>query len=152
MAVSNFGALNCVHNLGLIARALSAWIEPGGQLVFVFLGRWCAWEIAWHLLHFRPRAALRRLRTGGVDARVGDSMVHVWYPSIGEIRKAFSGGFRLARVLGLGAFLPPSYLEPVVARRPRLFRLLARLDRASGPGFPFAYLADHVILEFERAG
>ncbi len=152
MAVSNFGALNCVSDLGPIARALSEWIQPGGKLIFVFLGRWCAWEIVWHLLHLQPRAALRRLRPGGVDARVGDGTVRVWYPSIGEIREAFGGGFRLARVTGLGAFLPPPYLEPAIAGRQRLCRLLARLERTAGPVCLFARLADHVILEFERAG
>ena len=152
MAVSNFGALNCVSDVGPIARALSEWIQPGGKLVFVFLGRWCAWEIAWHLFHLQPRTALRRLRLGGVDARVGDGMVHVWYPPIGKIREAFGSEFRLARVMGLGVFLPPSYLESIVARRPRLFRLLARLERTAGSVFLFARLADHVILEFERVG
>ena len=50
VGLSNFGALNCVADLRPIARALATWILPGGCLLLVFMNRWCAWEIAWHLL------------------------------------------------------------------------------------------------------
>ena len=149
-AFSNFGALNCVSDLSLIACALAEWVRPGGVLILVFMSRWCAWEIAWHTLHFQPRAALRRLRRNGVDARVGGSTIQVWYPSIGRIGAAFRDGFRLTRVAGLGAFLPPSYLEPVISGQPWLFRLLSRLERVTASRFPFTHLAHHVILELER--
>jgi SAM-dependent methyltransferase len=149
-AYSNFGALNCVQDLRPLARTLVEWIKPGGKLVLVFIHRWCAWEIGWHLLHLKPRAAFRRLRRGGVDAWVGHSTVHVWYPSIGQIRRAFAPGFKIARVIGLGIFLPPSYLEDVVESRPRLFRALARLERKTSTAFLPSRLADHLIIEFER--
>ncbi len=149
-AFSNFGALNCVGDLRPIAGALAGSLQPGGRLVLVLINRWCAWEILWHLLHLQPRVAFRRLRRGGVDARVGEGFVHTWYPSLGSIRRAFAPGFRLTRVTGLGVFLPPSYLEPVVARRAWLFRLLARLERATAPLLPFSRIADHVIVEFVR--
>ena len=150
VGLSNFGALNCVADLRPIARALATWILPGGCLLLVFMNRWCAWEIAWHLLRLQPRVAFRRLRRDGVEARVGEGLVHVWYPSIGSIRRAFAPAFELRRIAGLGVWLPPSYLEPVVAKRPGLFQWLARLERATAGVFPFNRGADHVILEFER--
>ena len=148
---SNFGALNCVSDLHPIAGALAQWVRPGGSLVLVFINRWCAWEIAWHLLHLQPRAAIRRLLRGGVDARVGGGIVHIRYPSIGAMRRAFSPSFRLKRVTGLGVFLPPSYLEPVVAQRPRLFAVLKRWEETLASQFGFRSLADHVILELDRS-
>jgi SAM-dependent methyltransferase len=151
VGVSNFGALNCIADLRPIALALAGWIQPGGYLLLVFLNRWCVWEIAWHVLHLQPRVAFRRLRRDGVDARIGEGLVRVWYPSIGSIRRVFAPAFQLQRVAGLGIWLPPSYLEPVVARRPCLFRWLARLERATASAFPFSHSADHVLLEFERA-
>jgi SAM-dependent methyltransferase len=151
LAFSNFGALNCVRDLRPIAVALGDWLPPGGSLVLVFINRWCAWEMFWHVLHRQPHVAFRRLRRDGVEARVGDGWVHTWYPSLGAIRTAFAPAFDLKRVTGLGVFLPPSYLEPIVVKRPRLFRLLARLERATATLFPFKLMADHIIVEFERS-
>ncbi|MGH2593991.1 MAG: SAM-dependent methyltransferase [Anaerolineae bacterium] len=149
-AFSNFGALNCVGDLRPIANVLAEWMQPGGRFVLVLINRWCAWEMLWHLGHLQPRVAFRRLRRDGVDAQVGDATVHTWYPSIGSIRRTFAPGFKLMRVTGLGVFLPPSYLEPVVAKRPRLFRWLTRLEHATASAFPFTHIADHVIIELER--
>ena len=148
--LSNFGALNCARDLQPLVGLLRETVKPGGWLLVVFINRWCAWEMLWHVLHLQPRVAFRRLQRGGVDARVGQGTVHVWYPSIASIRLTFAPAFRLGKVTGLGVCLPPSYLEPVVARRPRLFDLLLRFERAAAQVFPLTHLADHVILEFER--
>ncbi len=149
-AFSNFGALNCVRDLHPIVDALADWVQPGGRLVLVLINRWCAWEIVWHLVHRQPRVAFRRARRGGVEARVGDGTVRTWYPSIESIRQTFAPAFNMTRVTGLGVFLPPSYLASVVDKHPRLFRLLTRLERAMASTFPFSYIADHAIIEFER--
>lgn len=148
--LSNFGGLNCVRDLRPLASMLSEVVKPGGRLILVPMNRWCLWESIWHGLHLQPRLALRRLQRDGVDATVGNGKAHVWYPSIRSLRQVFGPTFKLRRVIGLGVFLPPSYLESVVARRPRLFNLLTRLERATAARFPFNRLADHVILEFER--
>ncbi len=149
-ALSNFGGLNCVHELHPLAALLADTIKPHGQLILVPMNRWCAWEIVWHLLHLQSRTAFRRLRRDGVEANVGRDTVHVWYPSIKTLRQVFAPHFQLRRVIGLGVCLPPSYLEPVIAKRPKLFRWLKRMDDALCGVFPFNRLADHLVLEFER--
>ena len=149
-AFSNFGALNCVSDLRPIARALAEWVQPGGPVVLVFINRWCAWEIVWYLIHLQPRVAFRRLRRDGVDVRVGQGAIHAWYPSIGSIRRTFAPAFKMTRIMSLGVFLPPSYLEPVVTKRPRLFRLLSGIEGATASIFPFTRVGDHVIIEFEH--
>ena len=148
--LSNFGALNCAGDLQPLVVLLRETVKPGGWMFMVFINRWCAWEILWHILHLQPRIAIRRLRRGGVEARVGPGAVQVWYPSIASMRRTFAPAFKLRHVTGLGVFLPPSYLESVVVRRPRLFDLLLRFERAAAQVFPLTHLGDHVILEFER--
>ena len=150
-ALSNFGGLNCVRDLRPLAAFLTDQIKPRGKLILVPMNRWCIWEIIWHLLHWQFRTAFRRLRRDGVEANVGRDTVHVWYPSIKSLQQAFAPQFRLKRVIGLGVWLPPSYLEPVMAKRPKLFRWLQRCDQLTRNRWPFSHLADHVILEFERA-
>jgi len=149
-AFSNFGGLNCANDLQPLAAFLANRIKPQSKLILVPMNRWCAWEIVWHLLHFQPRTAFRRLRRKGVAANVGRDTVHVWYPSIKTLRQTFAPQFRLKRAIGLGVCLPPSYLEPVIAKRPNLFRWLQCCDQLTRSRWPFSRLADHVILEFER--
>ena len=147
---SNFGGLNCVHDSRPLATFLADTIKPQGQLILAPMNRWCGWEIAWHVLHAQFRTAFRRLGRDGVEANIGCDTVHVWYPSIRILRQTFAPQFRLKRVIGLGVWLPPSYLEPVIAKRPKLFRWLQRFDQLTRDRWPLSHWADHVILEFER--
>jgi len=150
-ALSNFGGLNCVNDLRPLAAFLADVIRPHGTVIVVPMNRWCAWEIVWHLLHAQPRTAFRRLRRDGVEAQIGANRVQVWYPSIATLQQIFAPQFHPKRVTGLGVCLPPSYFEPVLAKRPALFRRLQRLDQLMRDRWLFSRLADHVILELERA-
>jgi SAM-dependent methyltransferase len=149
-ALSNFGGMNCVRDLNPLARTLGRSIRPGGRLIVVVMGRWCAWEMLWHLAHAQPRRAFRRLARHGAEASLGDRKVRIWYPSAGSLRSAFSPEFRLRRRIGVGVFLPPSYLQAGVARREWLIRLLRRLDASLAPKAILNRLGDHILYDFER--
>jgi SAM-dependent methyltransferase len=145
-ALSDFGALNCVADLGGVARALSASVRSGGRAVLVVMGPFVPWEWAWFLARGRPRAAFRRLAPGGAAWRG----VTVRYPRIATVRRAFQPAFEARRVSALGAFLPPSYAGAWAARRPRLLARLERLERRFETWPPLPALSDHYLLELER--
>jgi ubiquinone/menaquinone biosynthesis C-methylase UbiE len=148
-ALSNFGGLNCVYDLKPLADVLGRSIRPRGRWIAVVLSRWCAWEILWHLIHLQPHTAFRRIRRNGTEARIGERVIRVWYPSIATLRRIFSPEFELKGIVGVGVFLPPTYVEAVMGRRKNLNRLLLRLERsvlAKG----FRVLGDHILLDFER--
>ena len=149
-ALSDFGGLNCVPDLVPLACMLGRSVKPGGHFILVVMGRWCAWEILWHLLHLQPRTAFRRLARPGAGARVGDGRVRVWYPSLGSLRRILAPEFELRRFLGLGVLLPPPYLQDVVVRRRGLFRLLKHLERMLAGRALVRNFADHLLLDFER--
>jgi hypothetical protein len=149
-AFSNFGALNCLPTRQPIAEALAGWVRPGGQVVVVVMGPLCPWELGWYLLHGQPRPAFRRLRPG-VEAHIGTgATVRVWYPSPRRLRAEFAPDFRHLETAGIGAFLPPSYLDHLVERWPRAFEALAHLDRRFARTFPWTWLNDHYLAVFER--
>jgi ubiquinone/menaquinone biosynthesis C-methylase UbiE len=151
-AFSNFGGLNCVRDLAPLARMLGRSVRPGGRWIGVVMGRWCAWEIAWHLLRLRPRAAWRRLAREGAEAKVGNGTVRVWYPPAQSLRRTFAPEFRLRHVLGVGVLLPPSYLWEAAGRGNGLMRMLRRFEGKSA-GIPgIRGLGDHVLYDFERVG
>lgn len=144
--LSNFGALNCVRDLSVVARAAAGRLRPGARAVLCVMGPWVPWEWLWFLLRGRPRTAFRRLRPGGVEWRG----LRVLYPSIAALRKAFRPAFRLSRLAAVGALIPPSYAEPWAARRPRTVALLDRWERRLETVPPLPWLADHYLAEFER--
>jgi SAM-dependent methyltransferase len=149
-AFSDFGALNCVSDYYGLASWLAASIRPGGHVIFVVMGPTCLWELAWFLLHLDARSALRRLQGGGVEARVAGQTVHVWYPSVRRLQRAFLPWFKVSYVCGVGTFLPPSYLAARVERRPRLFGLLRRVDARLAAIWPLREVGDHYLIDLER--
>lgn len=147
---SNFGALNCLSDRRQLARALAPWLQPGAKAIFVVMGPWCPWEIAWHLLHGKARTAFRRLRKG-VRAHIGHgNWIPVWYPSPRQLRSEFSPYFRCLQVVGIGAFLPPSYLHHLVDRFPGFFAKLRTFDLKTGHVFPLNWLNDHYLIMLEK--
>lgn len=126
--LSNFGGLNTVPNWSDLAQTLAALVRPGGRAVLVPMGPFCPWEIAWYGLHADLRRAGRRRRPA--TAQVGSAAIPIWYPSARTLRRAWAPAFRPLETHALGFLLPPSYLGHFVARWPRLFAHLDRVERA----------------------
>lgn len=150
---SSFGPLNCETNIAGVAASLAELVRPGGRVVISLINRYCAWEVLWHLARLEPNAAFRRwggyslstVRIGWQEMRVP---VYYWTPRF--VERTFHPHFRLLRVRALTWALPPMYLSGWVARHPRLFTLLARLERRYSGKWPFNVLGDHVLLVLER--
>ena len=150
-AFSNFGGLNCVHDLRQVAANLARVVRPLGQVLLCFASRFCVWETAWWLAHGKAAKAFRRLRKDGISVELSPgSVVHVQYPPIHELRRLFAPEFSLIAVHGIGLFVPPSYLEPYARRFPKLLGTAVSLDArvSSLPGL--RGVADHVLLTFRR--
>jgi SAM-dependent methyltransferase len=146
-AFSDFGGLNCVADLGGIAQGLAALLPPGAPVLLCVMGPLVPWEWIWYLSKLQPGKAFRRLRPGGVAWRG----ITVRYPSIRTLRRAFAPAFRLRRVSGVGAFLPPTYVEGWTRRHPRALSLLERWEGRLAAVAPFPWLADHYLAELVRS-
>ena len=151
LVFSNFGGLNCLSpsSLTRLAPDLRSLLKPGGRLVVVVMPRCCAWETLYFLLKGDPSSAFRRSSSGGMTAHLGDGEVTTWYHSPGSLAALLGSAFRLTVRRPVGFFIPPSYLEPFIATKPRLLRALASMDRAVS-GWPFlASASDHALLDLE---
>lgn len=146
---SNFSGLNCVQDLGSIARQITDRLEPGASMLFCLSSRYCLWEIAYFMLRNNPRKALRRC--GGLtQARVGDLDFPVYYPTLSELNTAFRPSFRLVSTAGIGITVPPSYLESWAQSHPQLLGMLEKID-AIVRRWPLARtLGDHMLVHMER--
>jgi hypothetical protein len=149
-AFSNFGGLNCVEDLGSVAAELANLLKPGAPLVLCLANRVCAWEILWYGVQGDWQKALRRLRRNGIEASLGSTRVHVWYPTVRELTRTFAPLFRLKSYRGVGVFIPPSYLEHWARRHTSGLRICEWLDGVITPWRVLRNCGDHVLLHFER--
>ena len=144
--LSNFGAINCVRDLGALVSDVSLCLRPGAHLVWVVMGRHVPWEWAWFALQGRWSKAWRRLTPGGVSWRG----LNVRYPTPAELKKLLQPHFRIERITPLGVALPPSYAGEWLARRPRLSKVLTALEHRAQDWSALAGFADHYIVEASR--
>jgi ubiquinone/menaquinone biosynthesis C-methylase UbiE len=149
LAISNFGALNCIENLGMLSERLETWVKPGGVVALIFMGRFCAWESAYYTARL-DRRAMRRWG-GRARAIVGGQTLEIRYWSNREVLRAFAPAFRVIGVHGIGTFLPPSYLFHWFEPRARLLGALARLEQAAGQIWPISRMGDHTLIMLRRA-
>ena len=149
-AYSNFGALNCVPELNVLAETLAGQVRSGGRLLLVVMGPYCPWEVVGYLARGRVKDAFRRLRRQA-EARIGDGeAIRVWYPSPRRVRRDFEPWFRPLKTAGVGVLLPPTDFRNLVDRWPRFFAAMAAFDRRFARTFPATWLNDHHLTIFER--
>jgi len=140
---SNFGAVNCVSDLEPFVENIANLLKPGAPLVWVVMGRHVPWEWAWFLARLEGRKAFRRLHHQGTEWRG----LRINYPTPAALARALGPHFDPVRRRSLGLVLPPSYASNWLERWPRLFSMLARVERMASAWQPLAAAADHYIME-----
>ena len=147
-AFSNFAALNCVVDLGPVARGLSQLLRPGSRAMLVLFGTLCPGEMLTEVLHKRPDQVLRRRKGGSIPARLAKRDFPILYHRRAALARTFAPWFVLEKRLGIGITVPPSGAEPWISNHPRLLGAMETLDRKLAR--PLAFLGDHVLYQFRR--
>jgi ubiquinone/menaquinone biosynthesis C-methylase UbiE len=147
-ALSNFSGLNCVSNLNQTARDLASLVTPRAPVLICLSTRFCLAETLWFLSQGKFREAFRRT-SGIAHATVRGYKVKVHYPTLRAVKQAFSPWFRLRSCTGIGVAVPPSYLEPLMRKYPRLLGLLTSIDKHIAHLPLFRIMGDHMLLHFE---
>jgi SAM-dependent methyltransferase len=148
-ALSNFSGLNCVSNLDPVVWDLATLITARAPVLICLSTRFCLAETVWFLLHGDFRRAFRRT-PGVAHAKVSEFTVKVHYPTLRQVRESFSPWFRLRSCTGIGVAVPPSYLEPMIRKYPRLLGLLRWIDKRISHLPLLRIMGDHMLLHFER--
>jgi len=149
LVYSNMGGLNCVPDLEPVTKELPRILAPGGYAVFIIMPRVCPWEWA-AVLRGDFRTAFRRLRPGGTIANVEGIGVPTWYFTAGRAAAAFGDGFERTGLESLALAAPPADRKSFAHRRPRLFKMLTRIDDRIAQLPPFRGWGDFYILTMRR--
>jgi len=149
---SNFSGLNCVSPdmMTSLSKRFLGLLKDNGHLAVVVFGKYTWWESFFFLLKGRPGRAFRRWGNKGVRVRLAENIYQpVFYYSVPWLTKILSP-LKLVEKKPIGLFIPPSYLEQAMKKRPNLFHSLTRLEKKlNGPTVSSSF-ADHVYLLFKK--
>ncbi len=146
---SNFGGLNCTDRLDQVMKDAFGLLRVGGHLHVVIMPRTCLWELGW-VLKGRFRMAFRRFRADGAQAHLEGIHFPCHYHAPSAVLRMLPEGFTVRALKGLSVVFPPPHAHALMARHPRLLRLLGRLEDALCDRWPFRGWGDHYLLIVRR--
>lgn len=141
---SNFGALNCVSEIGSALDAIADRLRPNGIAALVVMGRFCLWETLGFALRGEFRRAFRRWK-GRASYSAGGIVQDVRYHAPSAIRRAATQ-FEVVDLAGIGVFVPSTEFFAVCERRPALLTRLGVLETRFAGYWPFNRLGDHYLI------
>jgi ubiquinone/menaquinone biosynthesis C-methylase UbiE len=141
---SNFGGLNCVSDLKLVADEVRPLLKPNAHVIWVLMPPFCLWESAM-LLRGRFRLATRRYSGRATVYKEGLNYP-VYYYTPKQVAQAWGNDFQLLSVRALSVITPPATNKDFALKRPRLFDLLSKLDDGFDSVFPFKHWGDFTIV------
>lgn len=148
LTFSNFGGLNCVSDMKLVADSVRPLLKPGARVVWALMPPFCLWESAM-LLRGKFRLATRRFSGKSTVFKEGLNYP-VYYFTPRQVADAWGANFKLESIEALSVITPPATNKEFAIKRPKLFTLLSKLDDALAPRFPFKYWGDFTLVSLIR--
>lgn len=148
-AYSFNGALNCEPNLSRFVDELDSVLQEGGHFVCTIRNSLCLAEVLSHaaVLQF-DRMAPRKNQP--VMVSVGGIDIPSFYYSPGTFAKNFTQKFKLRKLIGLPAILPPAYLSDYYVKFKRVSSILEKTELLVSSRFPFNRLGDQTLFVFQK--
>lgn len=151
LVFSDFGGLNCLSPIEL-ARFLKSVKEkvllPNGRLVLIIMSKASIWEWLFFLRKLNFRKAFRRNTNKALEVNVNGKMVPTYYYNPSFFR-SLKDDFEITSLQTVGFFLPPSYLEPVFSKMPKLLNFLSELEYRVKNTKMLAAFSDHYLIELK---
>jgi SAM-dependent methyltransferase len=149
VAYSFNGALNCEPELDKFPEQLSVIMDKGGYFVCSIRNTLCLPEILSHSLVFQFDKAVTRKNQPTMVSVGGADIPSYYYPPE-SFARLFRPHFRIRKMIGLPAFLPPAYLNDYYLRTGIVRPVLEKLEFALGERFPFNRLGDQTLFVFQK--
>ena len=148
-AYSFNGALNCEPDLESFVTGLSSILVPGGYFACSVRNSLCFGEVLSHAVALQfEKMAPRKVQP--IMVSVGGVDIPATYYSPSRFAEFFQGKFKLLRVIGLPAFLPPAYLSDYYVKFKRVGYVLERFENTLGDHFPFNRWGDQTLFVFQN--
>lgn len=149
VAYSFNGALNCEPRIAEVPGRLASVVPEGGYFVCSIRNSLCMTEAVVHAAALQfDRMAPRKKQP--IMVSVGGTDIPSYYYSPKRFAKLFTPWFRVTKIIGLPAILPPAYLSDIYFRARRVLSFAERAEVAMASTFPFNRFGDQTLLVFRR--
>ena len=149
VAYSFNGALNCEPDIDRVPVALSKVIQENGYFLCSIRNTLCLPEALSHSLVLQFDKTNTR-KDQPIMVSVGGIDIPSFYHSPTRFARIFRPRFRVRKMIGLPAFLPPAYLNGYYLRTGRARIILEKLDSVLAHRFPFNRFGDQTLFVFQR--
>ncbi len=143
------GALNCEPRLTNFVDGLHSILADDGYFVCTIRNSLCLTEAIAHaaVLQF-DRMAPRKEQP--IMVSVGGLDIPSVYYSPSAFARAFSGKFKLEKLIGLPSLLPPAYLSDYYVKFKRITGILEKFETVLSGHFPLNRLGDQTLFIFKK--
>lgn len=149
IAYSFNGALNCELKIGEFPSHLSKIMEPGGYFVCSIRNTLCMSEALSHALVFQfDKMAPRKKQP--VMVSVGGMDIPSYYYPPAKFASFFLPNFKVKKMIGLPAILPPAYLSNLYFKARRILSFSERAETALAHHYPLNRFGDQTLFVFQR--
>jgi ubiquinone/menaquinone biosynthesis C-methylase UbiE len=149
IAYSFNGALNCEPDIDSVPSELSRVVEDDGYFLCSIRNTLCLSEALSHSLVLQfDKMSTRKDQPTMVS--VGGMDIPSIYYSPTRFAQLFRPHFRIRKMIGLPAFLPPAYLSNYYLQTGKARVVLEKLELVLGHRFPFNRLGDQTLFVFQR--
>ena len=147
LAFSNFGGLNCLNEKELknLSQSLKPLLNQNGRFVAVVMPDFCMIESVYFLLKFRFDQVLRRKKNQLVN--IGNGNIETYYYCHKRFSKIFSDEFYINNIIGIGMFVPPSYLNNFFKNKNIILKFLSKLENIFAKHTFSASMSDHYLID-----
>ena len=149
IAYSFNGALNCEPRIEEFSKELANIIQPGGYFVCSIRNTLCMSEAISHalVLQFDKMAPRKKqpvmVSVGGID------IPSYYYPPV-KFTQFFTKNFRVKKIIGLPAILPPAYLSNLYFKARKVLSFAERVEVALASHYPLNRFGDQSLTVFQR--
>lgn len=154
LILSDFGGLNCISPQSFelfLSQSLPKLLNPNGKVVLVIMPKFCLIESVYFLIKMQFSNVFRRNTNHAVSANLDSkTSINIWYYSPAFIQKNLPKNLKISHLQPIGFFIPPSYLNSLIEKRPQLLDFLKKLENWAIK-IPFlANFSDHFLIEISR--
>lgn len=148
---SNFGGLNCVNEevLEKLSTTFKLLLNSRGRIILVIMSKFCLWESIYFLSKLKLNESKRRSRAGYTIANIGGYDVRTYYYSSWIIKNKFGNNFNVKKIIPIGIFIPPSYLDGYFKEKKKTLHFLTCLEEKSSKLSLLSNAADHYLIDME---
>jgi SAM-dependent methyltransferase len=149
VAYSFNGALNCEPELERFPSELSKVLQDEGYFVCSIRNSLCLSEALAHGAVFQFGKMAPRKRQP-IMVSVGGMDIPSYYYKPDAFVRFFTGEFRLRKMIGLPAILPPAYLSDTYFKVRRILFFAERAEESLAASFPLNRFGDQTLFVFQK--